>query len=197
MIQNLSTIIALIGISGTGKSHLLSHAINSDSSNRVFRLIAATTRPPRVNEVNGIDKIFLTKNEFNDRLDSFCCINDVYGNKYAYFKKDFHTGNTYLCEFYYKELPTLADAAHNHIITIYVKPSSIDRVLHAIDKRSKNSKENQFRKNSLLEEYKDLEILFSSGKFDYSFINDYTSDSERRFVNLLAEILSTNYGGTK
>ena len=55
-------IVTLSGITGTGKSFFK----NAISEELKFKNLAiTTTRPKRENEINGIDKEFVTDEEFN------------------------------------------------------------------------------------------------------------------------------------
>ena len=68
--------------SGSGKTTLVKHllAISSDLSFSV----SATTRPPRANEVHGVDYYFLSSDEFRERIEQqdFIEWEEVYPNRF-------------------------------------------------------------------------------------------------------------------
>lgn len=57
-------IFAIIGKSGSGKSTLAINLENTFCNENIKNIVLDTTRPPRNNEVNGIDYNFLTVQEF-------------------------------------------------------------------------------------------------------------------------------------
>jgi guanylate kinase len=75
--------VVLVATSGTGKTTLARRLIE-DSPSFVFS-ISATTRPPRGREVDGIDYHFLSRDEFEARIDSghFAEWAEVHGRLYG------------------------------------------------------------------------------------------------------------------
>lgn len=70
-------IIALIGKAGAGKDFWLRKICDNDES--VHEIISCTTRPPRANEVDGINYHFLTEEQFqNETFVEWCCFNNWY-----------------------------------------------------------------------------------------------------------------------
>ena len=68
--------------SGAGKTTLVK--LISDNKNN-FISVSHTTRPPRSNEVNGIDYYFIDKNQFQKLINEkeFLEYAEVFGNYYA------------------------------------------------------------------------------------------------------------------
>jgi guanylate kinase len=65
-------IIAICGKSATGKD-TLSRCLVSNLKHRGYAaqiIVSDTTRPPRENEVDGVDYNFLTNKQFYDKIDS-------------------------------------------------------------------------------------------------------------------------------
>jgi len=64
--QPRTVLIILAGPAGVGKSTLCDRLVNEVPG--FERVITATTRPPRIGEVNGRDYHFLTEAQFDERL---------------------------------------------------------------------------------------------------------------------------------
>lgn len=90
-------IIAICGKSATGKDTLLTSLSNSLKFLKVPTniIVSDTTRPPRLNEVNGIDYNFITDTEFYNKIYSkqyieYSCFNSwLYGVDYHAIKENF------------------------------------------------------------------------------------------------------------
>ncbi len=77
-------VIAVIsGPAGSGKSTIADNLINQ--SKNISRAITATTREPRKGEVDGIDYLFMSKEEFSNDLDAgkFIEYNEFNSNFYG------------------------------------------------------------------------------------------------------------------
>lgn len=60
--------VVLCGPSGAGKSTLIKMLINKHPE-KFYMAISHTTRPMRVNEVNGRDYFFISESEFLNKID--------------------------------------------------------------------------------------------------------------------------------
>lgn len=75
-------LVILSGPSGSGKTTISEHL---EKAPEFFRSISATTRPPRKSEEQGVDYFFITKDEFNKKIERGKFIeyakyhNDLYG----------------------------------------------------------------------------------------------------------------------
>lgn len=76
-------VVVFGGMSGAGKTTIVEASIKHDS--RFERVVTVTTRTKRINEVDGVDYIFLTQEEFDRRLsaDEFLESATVYGASYG------------------------------------------------------------------------------------------------------------------
>ena len=72
--------IVLSGPSGSGKDTVLRLLLDSDSS--IATVVTAKTRPPRVDEIDGVNHLFLTRSEFCERIEKgeFLEHAEVYGH---------------------------------------------------------------------------------------------------------------------
>ena len=82
-------IVILSGITGAGKSYLKKHIINKL---KFKNIVIVTTRAKRIGEIDGIDKHFVTDEEFENLKKSgeLSVTFEFLGHKYGYY-----TRNTY------------------------------------------------------------------------------------------------------
>lgn len=78
-------VIVLSGPSGSGKSTVVNRLLHRGPV-KLYKAVSATTRPPRVNEVNGRDYHFLSTAEFDARraAGDFLECAEVFGAGYWY-----------------------------------------------------------------------------------------------------------------
>lgn len=84
-IMKKGRIITLSGMSGVGKSYLIKRLL---SRTECFeKLKAVTTRKIRDDEINGVDKYFISMQDFveKDNNGEMCVVNEVFGNMYGYY----------------------------------------------------------------------------------------------------------------
>lgn len=179
-------IITLSGISGAGKSHFIKSII--ERFNNFEKLKAVTTREKRKDEIDGIDKFFLTMNEFeeNNKNGNMCVVNNVFGNMYGYYKNDMNKtkdGINLITELYYKKVDKFKKEYPN-TISVYVLPNDISRTIEKLKER--NTGDEEFEKR--VSEIK-TEIVFfkdaSSSSFDIIVTNNYDSISIEKFIKQL------------
>ena len=86
-------IVVLSGPSGSGKSTIVDCLV-AEAPVRLMKVISATTRPPRVQEIHGQDYYFLSAQEFQDKLrqDEFVEHEEVHraGHLYGTLKSELH-----------------------------------------------------------------------------------------------------------
>lgn len=61
-------VIIVMGPTGSGKGTLMKYARNAVPD--LYQTVSCTTRDPRPNEVDGIDYYFISKNEFETKIES-------------------------------------------------------------------------------------------------------------------------------
>ena len=85
---NHGLLAVISGPAGSGKSTIADRLI-AQSSN-ITRAITATTRQPREGEINGVDYVFLDKEEFSTKLDNgeFIEYNEFNNNFYGTLRKN-------------------------------------------------------------------------------------------------------------
>lgn len=186
-----SFVIVLLGLSGTGKSHLV-NLISQNNNYNINRLIAVTTRSKRPNEIDGVDKIFISEKQFKieQKNGSFLFDNLVYGAYYAYSSSDFYSGNTYICELYWRKYLDFKHALGKNCISVYIKPLNTRSLEQALIQREANFEKTKIRIHNNNDDEVELSALECQGMFDYVFVNDYTQESDKRFQFLIDKIIN-------
>lgn len=168
-----NNIFIIAGPTGVGESVITRGIINKIPN--FTRLVTATTRPPRLNEKNGVDYYFFSKQEFESAIEKGEIL------EYTYVKnRDAHYGS------YKKDLEEKLERELNIIInpdvvgakfykenygavTIFIKPASLDDLKKRLIKRDPNiSKEELAKRLANAENEIENEEKF----YDYSVVNE-------------------------
>ncbi len=114
------TVFLISGPAGIGKTTVCDRLL-TEFSNNITRVVSATTRKPRIGEIDGVDYFFLKESEFKSLISSggFLEYEKIHGNYYG----------------------TLKDRAYCEL------KNSID-VLFNIDVNGAKSLQGEFRRNS-------------------------------------------------
>ena len=182
-----SLIIILVGTSGAGKSTLRDYVLHKNE--KAKKLIAITDRLPRMTESDGIDKFFVSSNVFQrlNHQGELCLVNEIYGQMYAFRKKDFECGGIYLGELHYGCLDEFIKF-HPNTISIYIK-SQNDDALRGLCSRGSSQEEISIRKSKQLSEVEELDHMCDQGVLDFVFNNDFTEGSKQDFYGLVETII--------
>ncbi|RMD45156.1 MAG: guanylate kinase, partial [Aquificota bacterium] len=163
------TLIILSSPAGGGKT-TLSNFLLSEIPNLV-RITTCTTRKPRPGEKNGIDYIFLSKEEFekmieNEELLEYAV---VHGNYYGTPKKavleEIEKGNDVLLIIDVQGMRHIKKRFEN-LITIFLIPPSFEELINRMKKRGDSEEEIKKRLETAKKE------LPAWKEYDYIVIND-------------------------
>ena len=130
--------------SGSGKSTLVHHLLQT-VSNLTFS-ISYTTRPPRPAETNGVDYVFITREDFENRLarGEFLEYAEVFGNYYGTNRESFeqavHQGRDLVLDIDVQGARQLK-VAIPEAISVFVLPPSRDVLEQRLRARSQDSEE--------------------------------------------------------
>ena len=181
-------IITLSGITGIGKSFFKNIIVQElDFKN----LVIVTTRPKRKGEINGIDKTFVTNEEFEQlkRSGEILVDFEFLDAKYAYKKEDIQSNENQVTEVHYNTIYEFKKYAED-VFSIYMIPSDFERAKLELKKMELPKKVEEKRLKEIEEHIKE----FSKNKdlqkqFDYIFINDYTEYSKNKLIEIIKEKL--------
>lgn len=181
-------LIALVGVSGSGKTTLMSNSIKR--LDNIKRIPAVTTRPKRLGEIDGVDKYFLTDEEFEQqvKLNKLCFVDSFYNYRYAFRQSDFNCVNNLICEVYHKNIIDIKKY-YNNTLCVYIKPYSLHASISAILDRKIGKHENEVRIKKLHQDKIEIEKLRDKGYIDFEFINYYDEKSTIEFANLIKSII--------
>lgn len=163
-------LIVISAPSGAGKTTICKQLINRNENFRIS--ISATTRPPRKNEKNGADYIFVSDEQFCEKVENgeFLEYESVHGYYYGTLKSQV---KELLNKGYYIIFDIDVNGAlslkkqYPKSILIFLKPPSMDELKRRlIERKSDDPVEIQKRLNRLPKEYE------KSEHFDYIIIND-------------------------
>lgn len=146
---------------------------------------AVTTREKRKDEIDGIDKFFLTSDEFNtkNKNGEMCTVNNVFGNMYGYYKSDItqtENGTCLVTELYYEEVERFKKE-HPNTISVYVLPNDISKTIEKLKERNTGYEELNKRINDIKKEIGFFSNL-ESPKFDIIVTNNYDQNSVDEFI---------------
>lgn len=179
-------IITFTGVSGSGKSYLKRYLLENKSG---FALLTSiTTRQSRgqkeereIVSEKQFEKLLAEKKIFfPNKLFSGCM--------YAYKKEDLNLlekGINLICDITYNCIEEFKkEVGPENVITVYIKPTKINRTIYAVKKRNLPKKEEIERINQIKDEISKFEGF--KEKFDYVLENNYGG---KKMVNGFEEII--------
>lgn len=168
-------IIAIMGASGSGKDTILRDVVAACP--QLHEIISFTTRPPRENEVNGVNYYFISGEQFgekvlrNEMLEA-CCFNDwFYGTGFESLRSNCINIGVFN--------PTGVEFLLSHpeveVITIYLRASDKTRLLRQLNREEDPDVEEILRRfKTDLNDFTDL-----SGIPHYYFDNEEPKDKDK------------------
>ena len=181
--DNRGVLIVISGPSGAGKGTICKALLEKHDD--IFISVSATTRNPRVGEVDGVNYHFLTKEEFKQRIaeDDFLEHAEVYGNYYGTPKssveKMLDEGKNVILEIDIQGALKGKEKATDGVF-IFILPPSMEERKQRIIKRGSETPE------SLMTRFKSAykEINYVS-KYNYAVVNDNVEDAVKKIEAIL------------
>ena len=181
--DNRGVLIVISGPSGAGKGTICKALLEKHDD--IFISISATTRNPRVGEVDGVNYHFLTKEEFKQRIaeDDFLEHAEVYGNYYGTPKssveKMLDEGKNVILEIDIQGALKVKEKATDGVF-IFILPPSMEELKQRIIKRGSETPE------SLMTRFKSAykEINYVS-KYNYAVVNDKVNDAVEKIQSII------------
>lgn len=141
----MNRIVILAAPSGAGKTTIMARLIAAMPEKLSFS-ISATTRPMRKGEVDGKDYIFISVNEFRDKIeaDGFVEWEMVYEGTYYGTTKDemkriWEMGKTPLLDIDVYGAMKVKKLFGDQVLSIFIEPPSIDALRQRLEKRGTDS----------------------------------------------------------
>lgn len=181
-------IIAISSPSGGGKTSIIKRILK-DFPEIVFS-VSATTRPKRVNEIDGVDYFFITDKEFENKIANSVFIewerfyDYYYGTLKSVVVNNISAGISVLFEIDVKGALSLKKIYQESIL-IFIDPPSFDELIKRLkERRTENEADLQKR----IDRAK-MELSFKSS-FDYIFTNDELEKVYKKVKSLIKEIIN-------
>ena len=183
---NKGMLIVISSPSGAGKTSICKKLLEIDD--QIQPSISVTTREPRKNEINGIDYIFTTIEDFKKKIsnDEFLEYADVFNNKYGTLisstKLLSDKGYDVLFDIDWQGTQQLSQVEEN-ILTIFILPPSKEEIEKRLKKReTENSKNSNIVKDRML---KFEDELSHWKEYDYVVTNDNFDNCVLEITNII------------
>ena len=171
MVKAMKNIMLILSSpSGVGKTTLTKKIQQKYSSFKIS--VSHTTRLPRVNEIDGVDYYFVSKQKFQDLVekDSFYEHAKIYDNYYGTSKKEVNSiikNNDIIFDIDWQGTRQLSNIKNLNLVKIYLTTRNREDLKKRLIKRNQNSlKEVNKRFNSYNDDVKKW------NEYDYVVVND-------------------------
>ena len=181
------------GPAGSGKTTLCQRLLD-DPKIEVNRVVTATTRKPRKNEVSGVDYYFLSNKTFEERMNKKQFLESaiVHGNYYGTLRSEienkFDSGKDLLLNIDFQGVQALVKIAltdpllYQRVVTLFIAPKNLQVIKERMKERGQDNPETiEKRLKTADHEMKNLKF------FQYCLI---TGDRESDFERFKAVYLS-------
>ena len=183
---NKGILIVISSPSGAGKTSICKKLLEIDD--KIRPSVSVTTREPRRSEINGVDYIFTTFEDFKKKISNgeFLEYADVFNNKYGTLvnstKLLADKGYDVLFDIDWQGTQQLSQVAEN-ILTIFILPPSKEEIEKRLKKReSENSENNDIVKDRML---KFEDELSHWKEYDYVVTNDNFDNCILEITNII------------
>lgn len=177
--------------SGSGKSTIVQWLMREHPELRLVFSISATTRAPRGTEKNGVEYLFLSEDEFRDRIDKgeFLEYEEVYAGRFygtlkSQVERQTAKGENVVFDVDVKGGCNIKKFYGDRAMSIFVQAPSVDELRRRLIGRGTDSEEairNRLAKAS-------YEMTFAP-KFDHVVVNDDLEKAEKETYELVKKFL--------
>lgn len=180
-------IITLSGVTGVGKSYLKKEI---EDKLGIKAQTIVTTRTRREGEQDGVDKKFVTDEEFEQlkKKKDIIVTFEFLGNKYGYPRKEMESKKNSVVELHYSIIYQLKKEVKN-TFSIYMIPENIEVAKQKLKERNLPKEVEKLRLEEIEEHFETFQNDENlRNQFDYIFYNDYTEKSIQKIIELLKNI---------
>lgn len=176
----------LSGPSGSGKGAISKQLLEQDKNIKFS--VSVTTRPPRYNEVEGVDYYFISDEEYDKLLkeDAFYeCVDSQYKCRYGTLRSEvdsfINVGQDVLFDMDWVGVRQMKEKAPNDVVTIYLLPPSIKELHKRLINRGTDSAEVIEHRMNVI-----LQILNHWKEFDYVVVNAELDDTVKKVQRIIS-----------
>jgi guanylate kinase len=179
-------LIVISSPSGAGKTSICKKLIEIDK--KIQPSVSLTTREPRKNEIDGVDYIFTTIEDFKKKIsnDEFLEYADVFNNKYGTLisstKQLAEKGYDVLFDIDWQGTQQLSQVEEN-ILTIFILPPSKEEIEKRLKKRETENSENSDIVKDRMEKFEDE--LSHWKEYDYVVTNENFDDCIQEITDII------------
>lgn len=181
--NNFKKLIILTGPSGVGKGTVVKEILEKDKN--IWLSISATTRNPRIGEIEGENYYFLSEDNFKKMIDKKLFLEwaifagNYYGTPFSSVNKKIEQGFTVLLEIEVEGAKQIKDKFPESLSIFLLPPSKEE-----LEKRIRNrATENEDEINRRLSRA-NYEIS-SSDEFDFAVINNDVDETAQRIIKII------------
>ncbi len=187
MLDYENFLIIISAPSGTGKTTLISKILESEKN--IELSVSATTRDKRIGEIDKVNYYFLTKEDFEKRIENneFLEYADVFGNYYgtlmSQINEKFNNGKDIFLDIDYQGAEKITKKIESKkLLKIFLLPPSMNELRRRLVSRGRDNTDDIERRLAKAK----LEMRHSNN-YDYVVINDDFNET----VNTIRSIISS------
>ncbi len=187
----IKSLIVISSPSGGGKSTIAKYLLSKYP--KIEFSVSATTRKKREKETEGKDYHFLTKSQFQNKIenDELVEYEEIFGNYYGTLKsevaKSIENNQTVLFDVDVKGALSLRKYFPENTLLIFISPPSIEILEQRLRNRRTESEEEIKNRLNRAEEEKQY-----SDKFDYLIVNDKLENAFAKIEEIAIKHLNQN-----
>jgi guanylate kinase len=184
IVKNKPKLIAIVGPGGVGKSTIISSLTKSFPE--IVPMITTTTRDVRKGELNGRDRFFVSKEQFQTKIanNKFLEYEQLFGNHFYGLEKtqlsELSAGSIGIMDIDVNGANVLKKMLKDDLLIIYILPPSLE----VLESRLKARKKDDLEHIKIRLEEARLEML-NVHRADYVFVNDNFEQTLTQITSLL------------
>ena len=181
-------LIIISSPSGAGKTSVCKMITHHDQNIKLS--VSHTTRAPRDNEINGVDYFFISSDEFNCKIldQSFLEHANVFGNYYGTSKRNVEEvlskGFDVLFDIDWQGAGQILNSNLAKIVTIFIAPPSKSAVLKRLEKRSKETGDDQDSIKRRMSEYENE--MMHANEYNYVVVNHDIQECTKEVLEIIS-----------